>query len=218
MGKKINWHIETLSHSQKRILSSLCPILSAKKFYLAGETAVALYFGHRHSVDLDFFTTKGLDEPIKLAEELKNMEFPLRITYIEKGTLHTYLSNVKTSFLRFAYPLLSPLEEISQFSCSVASLKDLACMKLLAVSQRGAKKDFIDIYAFLKNGFSLGELLKLYKEKFTLDDLTHTLYALSYFRDADRERTPRMLWKTKWKEIKNYIRQAVEEYAKGTFE
>ena len=112
MGKTINWQLQILTSSQKKALSKLCPVISGRGFYLVGGTAVALYLGYRRSVDLDFFIEKGLDEPLKLAGDLKSIDPKLKIKHMEKGTLHTYIFNIKTSFIRFSYPLLAPWENL----------------------------------------------------------------------------------------------------------
>jgi len=94
--------------------------------------------------------------------------------------------------------------------CTLASLDDLACMKLSAVAQRGSKKDFIDIYALLKKHRSLKQLLRLYQKKFNGADIAPVLYGLNYFDDAEKQRMPRMVWSVTWEEIKKTILGAVK--------
>jgi predicted nucleotidyltransferase component of viral defense system len=91
-------------------------------------------------------------------------------------------------------------------NCSLASLEDLACMKLSAISQRGARKDFCDIFALGVKQFELKEMLEFYRRKFKIQDVGHVLYGLTYFDDAENERMPRMLWDVKWREIKETIK------------
>ena len=89
--------------------------------------------------------------------------------------------------------------------CRLASLMDLACMKLSAIAQRGARKDFCDLYVLGSRHFSLQEMLGFYQKKFNIRDIGSVLYGLVYFDDAEQERMPRMLWKVSWKEIKKTI-------------
>lgn len=93
-------------------------------------------------------------------------------------------------------------------------MDDLACMKLSAVAQRGSKKDFIDVYAIGLRHAALDRMLQLYREKFSIQDIAHVLYGLSYFDDADRERTPRMLWDVDWRFVKATLRDWVRGLAR----
>ena len=95
----------------------------------------------------------------------------------------------------------------------MATLEDLACMKLSALTQRGSKKDFVDIYALGLRYFSLRDMLRLYQKKFSVEDMGHVLYGLSYFDDADKERLPKMFWDTDWRTIKKTIQGWVKEVA-----
>ena len=54
---------------------------------------------------------------------------------------------MRVSFLEFPLPLLKPPIAWPACDCLIASLDDLVAMKLLAVAQRGTKKDFLDVYA-----------------------------------------------------------------------
>jgi len=94
---------------------------------------------------------------------------------------------------------------------SLASLPDLACMKLSAIVQRGSKKDFIDIFALEEKKFPLKKMLSYYQKKFGLKDIGNILYALSYFDDADKERMPNMLWKTDWNTIKRTVKDRLKD-------
>lgn len=51
-------------------------------------------------------------------------------------------------------------------------------MKLSAVSGRGTKKDFYDVYALL-DIFSLVEMLDCFRKKMTMQDTQHILRALT---------------------------------------
>ena len=130
---------------------------------------------------------------------------------IERGTLHGSVSGVQVSFLEYRYPLLRPLVAWPMFGCMLASPEDLACMKLSALAQRGAKKDFVDVYALGIKYCSLSDMLGWYQQKYAVTDLTHVLYSLAYFDDADRERMPRMFWDSNWRTIKKTIVQWLQD-------
>jgi hypothetical protein len=120
---------------------------------------------------------------------------------------------VKVSFLRYTYRLLDELQSTPELPCEIASLRDLACMKLSAVASRGTKKDFVDIWALGEHGFSLPEMVSWYQEKYQTDDVSHILTALSYFDDANPEPMPEMVWSGDWPDIKETIQQRVKQFA-----
>lgn len=99
------------------------------------------------------------------------------------------------------------------YNCPLASLADLACMKIAAIAQRGSKKDFVDIYALGQETFSLEAMLKLYRRKYGVRDIGHILYGLYYFDQAEEERMPRMIWDVEWKEIRKTIQSWVKSCA-----
>ena len=84
-------------------------------------------------------------------------------------------------------------------------------MKLSAVSSRGAKKDFIDLY-FLLQYFSLAEMLHLYTRKFGIQEHFHVLRSLTYFEDAELEATPKMFKQASWALVKTEIEKTVRKH------
>ena len=182
-------------------------------YYLGGGATIAIYLGHRHSVDLDWFTEEGITDPMRLAQNIRDKGIPFVTGQIERGTLHGTISGVRIRFLEYKYPLLKPLIIWQKAACQLATLEDLACMKLSALTQRGSKKDFVDIYALGLRYFSLRDMLPLYQKKFSVEDMGHVLYGLSYFDDADKERLPKMFWDTDWRTIKKTIQSWVKEVA-----
>jgi predicted nucleotidyltransferase component of viral defense system len=209
----MNFHSEVLTTVQTRVLRQLSPIMSSLHFYLGGGTALAIHLGHRHSVDLDWFTEDRISDPLLLAQEVQEKGAAFVTAQVERGTLHGTIFRVRVSFLEYRYRLLEAPVSWSEVGCLLASLDDLAAMKLAAVAQRGAKKDFVDVYALGLRYRPLRELLQLYQRKYSLDDIAHVLYGLAYFDDADRERMPRVLWPTSWRTIKRTIQQWVREIA-----
>ena len=90
-------------------------------------------------------------------------------------------------------------------------MDDLACMKLSAIAQRGARKDFLDIYALCTVHRPLPELLPLYQKKFNVEDISPVLYGLVYFDNAEEQRMPVMLWDVRWSRVKSALRDWVRE-------
>jgi hypothetical protein len=205
----VSFHPEILKARQRDVLQNLGPAANRHGFYLGGGTAIALHLGHRRSVDFDWFRQPLIEEPLELARELQEERIPFVTGWTRQSTLYGTVRGVRVSFFRFRYSLLGPLVPWPKAGCQLASLEDLACMKLSAISQRGSRKDFVDLFALGRHGFSLQQMLGWYREKFEVDDVAHLLYALVYFDDADKEPSPSMIWKVDWREVKATLREWV---------
>jgi hypothetical protein len=152
----VKLHREALGRSQRSLLPRLAPLARQHGFYLAGGTALALQLGHRRSVDFDWFREDPIDDPLRLAADVRAAGLRFETDRVEKGTLHGQASGVRVSFLEYGYPLLRPLREVE--GLRLAALEDIAAMKLAAVAQRGSKKDFVDVFA-LGGRFGLSDML-----------------------------------------------------------
>lgn len=201
----MKYFVEGLPKKQIKVLRALGPHMKSRGFYLAGGTALAIHYGHRISVDLDWFTPQPFDDSLFLAQDLRNLGLDLEIEQVSPGTLHGSVHDVRVTFLQYRYPMLKSVQHWKDMDCDIASLEDLACMKLSAIAQRGARKDFCDLYALGKTSFSLQQMLGFYQKKFGIRDIGSVLYGLVYFDDAEEERMPKMLWNVTWREIKRTV-------------
>ena len=174
-------------------------------FYLVGGTGVALQLKHRLSLDLDFFTEKDIDTKA-LIQKIKNLgDFSIEkeaqnsLTGVFQGTIIT--------FLKYDYPCLFQFKNLG--GIEIADLKDIGCMKISAVSSRGTKKDFIDLFFICQKTISLGELLKLFEKKYKSVDynMIHILKSLVYFEDAEKNPMPKMIIPVSWKEVKSFFKK-----------
>ena len=181
------WHAEILSDAQRIALSDIAVVLSARNFYLAGGTALALIFGHRRSIDLDWFTEAALDDPLALAADIADAGIAASVTTTARNTLYLDVHGVRVSAIRYRYPLLHPVIRLEEFSCNLASVEDIACMKLSAIVGRAEKKDYVDLATIAAHGYDLGTLVGMYQSKFGVDSVMPPLQALSYFDDADKD-------------------------------
>lgn len=210
----MSFHPEILTRVQKEVLRELGSFATGHYgFRLAGGTALAIYMGHRKSEDFDWFTEKPIRDAYGLAREIEERGFQWTTDEVDRGTLHGRIQGIRVTFLEFRYPLLAEPTVWDDFHTHLLSLDDIACMKLSAIAQRGARKDFIDLYALLESHRDLPNLIDLYRRKFEMDDIGHLLYSLSYFEDAEREPMPEMLWDIQWNEIKDRLRGYVESLA-----
>jgi predicted nucleotidyltransferase component of viral defense system len=92
------------------------------------------------------------------------------------------IDDVKIDLLRYRHPLIAPVLEID--GIRMLSPVDIAPMKLLAISNRGAKKDFYDLY-FMFQKFSLDEMYRFYEKKFGMVDPFQIHRSLCFFEDAE---------------------------------
>jgi len=197
LSKKTQSNLELLN--KKRLLDN---------FYLAGGTGLALQIEHRKSRDLDFFTKQSLDPKILLVK-LKKLG-KLSVEKEAKNTLVGILNGSNISFMTYEFPLLQPLEKVQNIR--IASIQDIACMKLSAVSSRGTKRDFIDLY-FICQKISLKNLLKLFQKKYQGINysMIHLLKSLTYFEDAQKEEMPYMLREVSWQNVQEYFKKEVKK-------
>ncbi len=84
-------------------------------------------------------------------------------------------------------------------------------MKLAAITGRGTKKDFIDIY-FLLNRFSFRQMLGFYEQKYHDGSLFMVLKSLSYFEDAEQDIMPKMFNEINWDKVKKKITETIYDY------
>lgn len=211
-------HAEILPPEQQAALRQLARPATECGFCLGGGTAIAAHLGHRQSHDLDWFTGERIEDPLVLARDLQERGAELRIESVARATLHGDVRGVRTSFLEYRQPTLAPPVAWRDVGCEIASLDDLAAMKLLAVDQRGAKRDFIDIHALVVHARPLAEMLALFRRKFGVEDVSPVLYGLTYYEDAEGDPMPRMLKSIAWEQVKADIRTWVKAIAAGADE
>jgi Nucleotidyl transferase AbiEii toxin, Type IV TA system len=141
----MNLHYDILDAKRKEILP-LFQTVTDWGYYLAGGTALALILGHRDSIDFDFFIPEPIDTALlyKKCEELFS-EHKLLRTQEEPNTLGLLIDNeIRLSFMTYNYPLVTPLTATEYFS--LASLTDIGCMKISAITSRNVYKDYVDLY------------------------------------------------------------------------
>lgn len=184
-----------------------------KDYYLAGGTALALQIGHRDSIDFDFFSNKNINTD-KLFKKLITIFFGHKLIKVqeEPDTLSVIIDeSVKLSFLTYMYDLID--NSIEEDNLRLASIGDIGCMKLSAVTGRASKKDYIDLY-YIFHIISLGDLLKKASEKFPILDNNLILKSLVYFNDVVNEP---ILFKNdnyiEFDEVKIFLEDLVKSYS-----
>lgn len=183
----------------------LSPLFSQAR--LVGGTSLALQLGHRKSIDLVFF---GCIE--SEAEEIKETLRAIGQLSVIKESKHIKIymvDGIKVDFVNYTYKWID--DPLYEEGLCLASMRDIAAMKINAVEGRGTKKDFIDIYFLLKH-FSLKQIFSFYSRKYPENSEFRALMSLTYFNDAELQIAPEMLMPVAWEEIKETISSAVRKF------
>lgn len=198
-----------ISRKTKTNLEILKKAELLEDFYLAGGTGLALQLKHRLSLDLDFFTSQKINTKI-LIQKLKKIG-KLSIEKESEDTLVCSFNGTRITFLKYDYPLLFSLRDIEDIK--IADGKDIGCMKIDAISSRGTKKDFVDLFFLCQKTTSLKELLELFKKKYKSVDynMMHILKSLCYFDDAERDPMPNMVITVVWEKVKNFFKKEINQ-------
>jgi hypothetical protein len=209
MEDELHWNI--LDDKRREILSLLKSV-AKETFYLAGGTGLALQLGHRDSIDFDFFL-QGDYDTASLVSTLESVfaTHSLIITQQEKNTISCLVDEtIQLSFFGYPYPLIKP-SIVSEYFV-IASIEDIGCMKLSAITGRSVEKDYVDLYFILKQ-IPLKTLLDLSTQKHPSLDHALILKSLVYFDDVLAEP---ILFKeghhVSFDEIKIFLKKEVSMY------
>lgn len=200
---------EIISKKTKANLETLTKEAVLKNFYLAGGTGAALQLKHRLSLDLVFFTNKDIDTKT-LIQKIKT-QGKFSIEREAENTLIGIFNCTRVSFLKYDFPLLFDLKQAR--GIKIADLRDIGCMKIDAVSSRGMKRDFVDLFFICREAISLRNLLRLFKKKYKSVNynMLHILKSLVYFEDAENNPMPRMILPTSWQEVKSFFKEEIKK-------
>ena len=193
-------HLSTLDTTTLELLRKLQSIPALCKTRLVGDTALALQIGHRKSIDLDFFGKIEVekDELVIALEQIGALT-----VLKESPRIHIYLlNNVKIDIVDYQYSWVDDV--VVKQGIRMASLKDIAAMKVTAIIGRGTKKYFVDI-AFLLRYFSMNDILDFYSQKYPDGSIFMAMKSLAYFDDAEEDIMPYMLTDITWENIKQQI-------------
>jgi predicted nucleotidyltransferase component of viral defense system len=193
----------TIEPRTLELLKVLMDLSILKRFHLVGGTALALQLGHRFSVDLDLFTTEQF-ESAPILRFLEN-NFDVSILLEETNMCMLTVDEVKVDFVKMSYPILFPTVEYD--GVRMLGMEDIAAMKLKAVTQRGSKKDFYDLY-YLLQLFPLKTMLDNFRKKFKQHEVFHVIKSLGYFDDAESNPDPVIFDQNlNWDEVKKRMRR-----------
>ena len=200
--------IQTIHPNTLELLKQLASQPELSQTRLVGGTALALQYGHRQSIDLDFFGVlpEDKEELLEMMSRVGNMI----VTNRTKMIVQAVINQVKGDFVDYSrYPWID--EPVQGDGFVLASDKDIAAMKVNAIIGRGTRKDFIDLFVLLQH-YSLTEIMAFYKQKYPEFSEYRALLSMTYFEDAEMQDMPKMFIDTSWKEMKKAIIMAVEAY------
>lgn len=204
-------HTECLPPAALNVLRSLRETVRAHQFVLAGGTAVALHLGHRMSVDFDLFTETPFSTD-KVFQEIQGTGRTVKTLQEERDTLTVTVDGVKVSFFHVPYPFREKRTALKRIS--VAGMTDIASMKILAMAQRGAKRDFVDLFFILRD-LPFAKVAENMIMRFGKDRINPVVIgkALVYFSDAEADPEPVYLGRrTDWKIIKKFFLDRVQQF------
>lgn len=200
-------HFETLPAGTLGLLKDLSAHPALQQFSLVGGTALALRFGHRRSIDFDFFTPESFD--VEALADTLSKELPdFETTGMNKVGFNAHIGDLKVDFVTYRYPLLAEPE--TQDGIRMFSLPDIVGMKLSAITNRGARKDFYDLHALIRH-LGVDKLIEIYQRKYPSHDPMIVLRSMIYFDDAEDDNDPELLAGQAWGEVKETIREAVKK-------
>ena len=213
--QEVDWHFTTIPRATKKALDFLSTQdwLRRSKWYLAGGTALALQTGHRVSVDLDFFTPQADFNTGRLVNRFQSVDW--QTTSLREGTVYGTLLGAKVSFI--AYPFFVPDAPPHWYgSVRVLDARDVAVMKIIAISQRGRKRDFFDLYWYVHHREPLIQVMKRLKRQYpsVAHDYHHIIKSMVYFADAEEDPMPRLRFQASWRQVKLFFKQEVARCAK----
>ena len=209
-------HLDSLPRATKKafMLLSGNNLVGQRDLYLAGGTALSLQVGHRKSIDLDFFTSQK-DFPFEsLSRDLAFTDF-WKFKHMEHNTLFGKVHDADVSFI--AYPFFHPSPRMLQ--CGTIRMlypEDIAVMKIIAISQRGRKRDFVDLYWYATHREPLIGVIKRVGTHFPGQEknLEHFIKSLTYFVDAERDKMPALHFHTNWRTIKKFFQDEAKNLAR----
>jgi len=201
-------HKEILNKNQLQLL----PLIQNFKdeYYLAGGTAIALYLGHRESIDYDLFTNKSINHD-EIKRIIRNKHEIQSVLVENSNELTLVIDLVKITFL--SYPFNINHSNIFDNHITVPSLDTLMAMKSYALGRRAKWKDYVDVYFYLQNN-NLEKLVETTKQIFD-KEFNEKLFReqLAYFDDIDYTENVMYLLSNHPtdNEIKNYLQKIALE-------
>ena len=201
---RMYWNI--LDNKRIELLREIVKTISLNNYYMVGGTALSLQLNLRESFDFDFCTSDMFNSDVLLSElkSIGNTE----VKQNQKGTIDVLLDGVQVSFFFYPNNLVENIVKNDEIpNLRMASILDIAAMKVAAIGGRGAKKDFFDLYNIMKKcNIDTEKLASAVIKKFgTNVNYVNMIMGLSYFEDAESEELPKTFVEYDWNTIKKHF-------------
>ena len=199
-------HFEIIDKDRFELLKKITENVSIPNYYMVGGTGLSLQLGLRESFDFDFCVKEQFNNEI-LLEELKIIG-QTEIKQNQKGTCDLIINGVQVSFFYYPNRVINDYVTTKEIpKLKIASILDIAIMKIVARGGRGAKKDFFDLYQIMNRcNISLNDLANgLIQKCGTNVNYANIVMGLSYFEDAEQEILPKTFVEYNWDEIKRFF-------------
>ena len=197
------------------LLKKISEGVSIDDYYMIGGTALSLQLGLRESYDFDFCVKSQFNNEILLSE-LKNIG-NVEVLQNQKGTCDVLLNGVQVSFFYYTNKVIKDFVKAEEMpKLKIASVLDIAVMKIVAIGGRGAKKDFFDLYNIIeKCNITIDELVEGLIQKCG-DNINYVniIMGLSYFEDAEDEILPDTFVNYDWQKIKEFFIKFQSDFQK----
>ena len=207
------WNI--IDKDRYKLLKDLTETVTIPEYYMIGGTALSLQMGLRESFDFDFCVPAQFNNELLLEELGKIGE--VKVKQNQSGTCDVILNGVQVSFFYYPDKIINELVKPQEMpKLRMASILDIAIMKIVAIGGRGAKKDFFDLYNIInKCKISIKELADgLIKKCGNETNYVNIIMGLSYFEDAEQEILPKTFVEYNWEEIKEFFINYQKEFKK----
>lgn len=173
--------------------------------YLAGGTALSLHLNHRTSYDLDLYTRHKFNETTQV-ERFKEAIDDFQAVSVDWQTIQGKSQNTDISLFYYEYPLLEPTIDFK--GLAIASVLDISAMKLEAISTRGLKRDFFDLYSICqKFNYRLDHIIGIASTKFGhgTEYIPHYLKSMTYFVEAETMPERAHIVDEDWTKVKDFF-------------
>ncbi len=172
-----------LPNTQKvfdKLVSSAQPLL--QDFVLVGGSALAMHLSHRQSEDLDFFTCK---DAFNRKQVFAVMQFfdKKEILHESDEQIDLLLDGVKVTFFNSNWSFLMPTT--SMLPVYVASVEQIAAMKINVLFMRARFRDYYDLYTISKERLTLKEIYE--NSRHIMKEINFKLFSIALIYTEDIE-------------------------------
>ncbi len=202
-------YLNTVSNELLEIAKTVTALPEIMPFRMVGGTALALQIGHRESVDIDFFCNEKRDKS-RVATALQK-KFPNEAINTSEYRVYGIIHGVKVElFDDWHTPFIH--EPVIEEGFRLASLLDIASLKLDAIVERREKKDYIDLY-FLFNRLGAETILDHYRKSNPFISQQSIVFALGEVNIARTNKSvmPKMMVDVSWNEVEKTILEVAKE-------